>query len=437
MSRQNHYRDRDKDKPNERQMKAEKYLKEYDIQNIITEMINYLLHKKTKKPIIEMIKYLGGLLTDEEKKSENLSIPPLDSDYHPLIDFPKYDKNCNSLLKEFLDMDTFIKLRDKISKYGTNLGFITRVNEVYPKNNIGLMVGDADCLKKFEILYKNIICKAHNLDKDKLEYFTENNFNLKNLVFNDIKKINLDEIKGLKKIVLSISRNIYNEPFVSFYNVENRTENIQRRLDSELIKIKYYKDLIGVNDNKIKMNDIIKNINYDMDFFNAVNPKDNLIQKQRKIYKNGNDTILVLINFCDNFQLIKSIIIDKNIKKPLNDIFIENFNEFNDAIRSLQYYFGFEFDHNFGYLTSNISLFGTGFRIQTEINLDDINKGDIKLEEIINKIEFDKYSENIDINSNGNILIFSSSPKISTKSFNEFLIQYFEKILKIIEIKNE
>ena len=185
------------------------------------------------------------------------------------------------------------------------------------------------------------------------------------------------------------------------------------------------------------MNDIIKNINYDMDFFNAVNPKDNLIQKQRKIYKNGNDTILVLINFCDNFQLIKSIIIDKKIKKPLNDIFIENFNEFNDAIRSLQYYFGFEFDHNFGYLTSNISLFGTGFRIQTEINLDDINKGDIKLEEIINKIEFDKYSENIDINSNGNILIFSSSPKISTKSFNEFLIQYFEKILKIIEIKNE
>lgn len=57
---------KESDRPSERQMEAELYLKEYDIQNILTEMINYLLHKRSKNPIIEMIKYLGGLLTEKE-----------------------------------------------------------------------------------------------------------------------------------------------------------------------------------------------------------------------------------------------------------------------------------------------------------------------------------------------------------------------------------
>ena len=43
------------------------------------------------------------------------------------------------------------------------------------------------------------------------------------------------------------------------------------------------------------------------------------------------------------------------IKIPTNKIFIDNFNEFNDFIRKIEYYFAFEFEHNFGYLTSNIS----------------------------------------------------------------------------------
>ncbi len=48
--------------------------------------------------------------------------------------------------------------------------------------------------------------------------------------------------------------------------------------------------------------------------------------------------------------------------------------------------------------------------------------------------EFDKYSDNFvikNISKDENILTFSSSPKISNNSFPEFLIQYFEKILKL------
>ena len=428
-------------KPSERQMSAELYLKEHDIQNILTEMINYLLHKRSKNPILEMIKYLGGLLTEEERQKEKIDIPSPEIDYHPLVSFPNYTKECNSLLKEYLTMDLFIPLRDKISKYGINLGSILRLNEVYPKNNIGLFLPDSDCLIKFNDLFLPIISTVHNLDKNKLEFYTENNFNLSNLKFDYIKKINLGDIKGIKKISLSISRNLIKEPFVCVINVENRTENILNKLDNELKNKKIYKfhNLIEVENNKIKINKILKEINYNFDFWNAVNPKDNLVKNNRKIYNNKDNTSLLLINFCDNFQFIKSIFFDKekqDEKKILtNELFIKVFNELNDFIRKIEYYFAFEFNHNFGFLNTNIALLGTGFNIQTEINLDELCGKEIDLDKINKKLEeFDKYTDNYFLQKNNdeeNILIFSSSPKISQNSMSDFLIEYFEKILKL------
>ena len=45
--------------------------------------------------------------------------------------------------------------------------------------------------------------------------------------------------------------------------------------------------------------------------------------------------------------------------------------------------------------------------------------------------KFDKYTDTFDFKNKDNdekILIFTSSPKISQESINEFIIQYFEKI---------
>ena len=98
-------------------------------------------------------------------------------------------------------------------------------------------------------------------------------------------------------------------------------------------------------------------------------------------------------------SMTKSMIISEDkekkdeIKTSAGEIFIKNFNEFNDFIRKIEYYFTFEFEHNFGYLTSNISIFGTGFKIKTEINLDKLIGTEVDLDKI-NKIlnGFDKYS---------------------------------------------
>ena len=457
----NHYKEKDyyineEDKPSERQMSAENYLKEYNIQEILIEMINYLLHKKSKSPIVSMIKYLGGLLTEKERQENNITIPDPQIDYHPIVEPPKFKENCHSLLKEYLTDEIFSNLMTKISKYGINMRDLIRINKEFPKNNIGIMLGDADSLKKFESLYKPIICKAHNLDINNLKDYTPNNFNLVNLEFNDIKKVNIEDVKGLKKISFSISRNLVDSPFVCFLNIENRTEKIVKQL-KEIDRVKSIQYLKRKeNLNKKDLMDLLRKINYDIDFWDAVNPSDYLIKKQRIICQSNNDETIVLINFCDNFQIIKNVLLeekkneeknkdnkdnkDNNIKS-LNDIFIQYFNQFNDLIRNVQYYYGFEFDHNFGYLTSNIALLGRGFSITTEVDLDKLLVNDFdndKLQEkIYNYDKFDKYTDTFSINKNDNddnILVFTSSPKISKESISEFFVEYFEKIIGLKNI---
>ena len=41
----------------ERQLQAKKYLDEYDIENVISEMLNSLLHDQSSHPYVYMIKY--------------------------------------------------------------------------------------------------------------------------------------------------------------------------------------------------------------------------------------------------------------------------------------------------------------------------------------------------------------------------------------------
>ncbi len=441
------YRDnnyiKDEDKPNDRQMSAENYLKEHNIEGILAEMINYLLHKRFKSPLVGMIKYLGGLLTEEERKENGLVIPDPQIDYHPIVTMPKFGKNCDSLLKKYLQPSVYSEISKKISKFGINANNITRLNEVFSENNIGCFIGDADCLIKFAPLYKPIICEAHKLKIDSLKEYTQNNFNLQNLEKNDLKDIDISQIPGLIKIDFSVSRNLPDSPFVYFLNSENRSEKVVRSLKSELVKIKAIKELKKTeNPSQIDSNNLLREINYDMDYFNAVNPNNNLIQKQRIIYES--DVFIVLVNYCDNLQLIYRMNISSikerlkrnNEKESLNEKFIKCFNNLSDIIRKIQYYFGFEFSHNFGYLTSNIATLGRGFSITCEIDSDKICKEDNNIKDKL-KEKFDKYTDTwkqIDgDNENPNRLIITSSPKISQESFPEFLVNYFKKI---DELKN-
>ena len=102
-------------KVSERQLEAKKYLEEYDIENVVGEMLNSLLHERAEHPYVYMIKYLASLMTEEERKEFNLSIPEPYPSAHPVVKYPKFSDNNNSFLKQNLSKERFNSLK-KIKK---------------------------------------------------------------------------------------------------------------------------------------------------------------------------------------------------------------------------------------------------------------------------------------------------------------------------------
>jgi len=48
------------------QEKAKSFIEEFQVEKIISEMLNSLVHSRDPKPIIFMIKYLASLVTEQE-----------------------------------------------------------------------------------------------------------------------------------------------------------------------------------------------------------------------------------------------------------------------------------------------------------------------------------------------------------------------------------
>ena len=77
---------------------------------------------------------------------------------------------------------------------------------------------------------------------------------------------------------------------------------------------------------------------------------------------------IILINFENHLKLI----INTNKINNSNDI-IEAYNKGIKILRQLSLSFSFSYNKKFGYLTSNISFLGSGFRIHSEIEMKNIN----------------------------------------------------------------
>jgi len=55
--------------------KAKEYIKENHIEEVVGDMVNTLLHaEKDDKPIVFMIKYLSGLLSEHDRESHGINV---------------------------------------------------------------------------------------------------------------------------------------------------------------------------------------------------------------------------------------------------------------------------------------------------------------------------------------------------------------------------
>ena len=385
----------------------EEYMKKYDVEHLISEMANSLVHSLSPNPIIYMIKYLTGLLSDEERTENKIDIPPPYPQGVPIVNYPKK-------IKENWPNYKYIKTR-----YNNNINNLTNLNDNSRTDKIGICLCDDDCLNCYSELLNNVIADVHDIKYEaNKEFYDLSKFPKLKLndefFFENLKK-------NLNRIRFEFNRNV--EGF-TYNNINKMNGKLKEEFEQEI------QNLIddGLIDKNIKK---LKNI---YDFIN----KDILLQnelewcknarlstdsyytdKDRTIFANDDFSIVICINFANHFKLI--LLGDKNNN---NIDFIKLFNEGVKIIKQISLAFQFFYSKQYGYITSDISLLGSGFRIASEINLNNIN------EDFIKKLNFDDYK------IEGNTLSSYKNYHLNERDEISFLMKYFTTLLGLIEYNN-
>ena len=91
-------------------------------------MLNALVHERVKQPLVYMIKFLAGLMSEEERKQNGLVIPEPFPKGRPIAKFPYLTKD--SLLKKYLSTELFTAIKYKKTKQGGNINNIINLNSL-------------------------------------------------------------------------------------------------------------------------------------------------------------------------------------------------------------------------------------------------------------------------------------------------------------------
>ncbi len=398
----------------------EDYVKKFQLEKLISEMTNSLVHSQASNPIIYMIKYLTGLLSEEEKVKNNINIPPPYPQGIPIVRFPKF--KSKNILSKYLTRDNWSYIKRKKTLYNNNINDITKLSNNSNLDPIGCCIVDDDVLNTFQNLFDDIISDIHSISK--------NNFNKINFDINSLDEISEKDIYILNEI----NNNITNILIEFNRNVEGFTmNNINKK--NNLLKDEICQELIRMK-NEGFFDESFKEINnYDTLFESEPQLKEEIEWMKNSgiknesynnldsmFYSNKDNSIMILINFSNHFKLWV-----KGKKKDNENI---NFiNLFNQAIRIMKRIsLSFEFiTCKYGYVTSNISLLGCGFRIYTTFN--SINLSNFKEE--INNLNFSKV-----IILNNSILTYQDC-HLNEESIIEFLIKFFVKFSSLLKLSKE
>lgn len=223
-------------KVSNQQVEAKKFIEENDLEKIVSEMMNSLVYEKPKQPIVYMIKYLAGLLSDEERKLHSLVIPEPYPKGRPIVKFPNLDK-INNPLKNVLTKNLWPNIKYKKTKYGGSIMNLIKISENKITEKIGILLSDGNSIDTFDQLVVPIINSVNKTENKKLEEFIPDPINSisANFPYND--KILL----STKLIRIAYSRNLQDFAFSSIISEKNRAnvENLITSAISNLVSEKF------------------------------------------------------------------------------------------------------------------------------------------------------------------------------------------------------
>ena len=334
----------------------EEYLQTYDLENIISEMTNSVVHSQDPNPIVYMIKYLTGLLTEEERTEFSINIDPPYPQGVPIVKFPKYKiENC---LSKYLTKNNWYNYKYRKTSYNNDINNLTYLSDHSDEDKIGIVLVDKDCLNTYNDLLENIIYDVHKIDINK----KNNSYKIGNSppLFKE-KLFFYDELKTcLKTIKFVFYRNIEG---YTYNNLDKRNGKLKCSIEEEMLDMK--KEGILPDDlepiETSKMENFINNDETIIQEYKWMNKAGfvnrNYTLNDRSIWVSKKKSITILINFSNHFELLLSCDA-QNL-----DLVIENYNYVMEIIKQARVRFTFDTDQKFGYITSNLAFIGGGFQI--------------------------------------------------------------------------
>lgn len=251
------------------QILAKTYIEENEIERIINEMLNSLVHDRVKDPVIYMLKYLAGLITEEEKNQNGIVIPGPYPKSQPIAKYPHLNNNNTSLLSKTLKKPLFNSIKFLKTKHGGNSNHILKLSESDPSDRVGCLLTDGDCLPVFNELFVPIINQLHNLNTApqciQLDY---DNSSLQNahLFFPYYQSIQ----KDIKSFAVSYSRNLKAYPYCNTIQFDRRLQvesEVITAIDA-LMKEKTIPEMKSVTykTNQSKWNEILNYVHFDSEW---------------------------------------------------------------------------------------------------------------------------------------------------------------------------
>jgi hypothetical protein len=259
-------------KVSHQQILAKKYIEENDIEKTISEMLNSLVHEKAKQPIVYMIKYLAGLLTEQERKDHGLIIPDPFPKGKPIVKYPDLEKS-NSMIKKYLNKNVWSSLKYNKTKCGGNIMNVIKNVDIIPEDKIGCILVDGSSINTFSKIFAPLLSELHNLTNTEVdkEFKPIKEFSMKKSKSSTLNFPYYDRIsKNVNKISFSYSRNIQDFPYSAIISHDRRkqVEEIILKAIKSLNNDKILKEgeyfTYSINENEIK--EILNKIQFDEDY---------------------------------------------------------------------------------------------------------------------------------------------------------------------------
>ena len=384
----------------------EEYLKFHDLESLISEMTNSVVHSLDPNPIIYMIKYLTGLLTDEERAEYNINIDPPYPQGVPIVKFPNY--KCSNILSKYLTKNNWYDYKYIKTSFNNDINKLTHLSDYSKTDKIGIAIVDKDCLNSFNSLLEKIIYEVHDVNEYKKTCDILFKIGNSPKLQKDIFYFSNGFRNYIKYLKFWFSRNVEG---YSYNNIDKRNGKLKDEIEKFIINLKN-EGILPENLNKI--NDMEMFIDDDVDIkkeYQWMNEAGfinrNYTLNERAIWATDDNNLIILINFANHFEIISTL------KEFDDDKIQNNYNYIVNILKYIKVKFSFDVVPRYGYVNTQVSLLGGGFKLIGLLQLKNIKK----IENILKNFNFTEY----EINEKEDLFLFTKEYHLCEKDILSFL----------------